>query len=513
MLAQKGSYYGNPIDAADFCAIQLETTNSFSNNNEAQIALNKVINVLGISQRFAIYQCNGIDNCVAVTIRGIRYIFYDTYFMKEISNNANSYWTNLSILAHEIGHHINGHTVDVLAYMTGEIEPISLAEKRQQEIEADEISGYVLYKLGATLYQAQQAINSISLDGDDTYSTHPNKTKRLNAIKIGYEKAKSQSSYVFDNASTNNSPLTADDYFYLAYNNEIDYQYSIENYTKCLRMQPNNSVAFNNRGINYHKQGNNKTAIEDFSSAIKINPNYDAAFYNRGVCNGELGNDKVSIVDYTNAIKINPKFTFAYYNRGFAYDKLENYKAAIEDFTRAININTEFDNAYFKRGNVYKKLKNYDAAIKDFTYAIKINPNYSDAFFSRGNTYHILKNFEVAIEDFSSAININPNYDDAYLNRGVAYHLLGDEKAAITDFNSAIRINPNNENAIFNRGFAYTMTKNYSSAIVDFSSVIRLNPNYGKAYQMRGYAKEKAGQYYETDYKKACELGIKECCN
>lgn len=35
-FAQKGSYYGNPADAADFCTIQLETTSSFATNNDAQ---------------------------------------------------------------------------------------------------------------------------------------------------------------------------------------------------------------------------------------------------------------------------------------------------------------------------------------------------------------------------------------------------------------------------------------------------------------------------------------------
>ena len=44
-----------------------------------------LIDVTGISKRFALYQCNGIDNCEALTFRGIRYIFYDANFMKSIS--------------------------------------------------------------------------------------------------------------------------------------------------------------------------------------------------------------------------------------------------------------------------------------------------------------------------------------------------------------------------------------------------------------------------------------------
>ena len=478
-IAQTGSYYGNLSDAADFCAIQLETTNSFSTNNEAQIALNKVIKVLGISQRFAMYQCNGIDNCAAVTIRGIRYIYYDTYFMKEISNNANSYWTNLSILAHEIGHHINGHTVDLIAYLTGEIKPLSLAEKRQQEIEADEISGYVMFKLGATLYQAQQAINLISLDGDDTYSTHPNKTKRLNAIKIGYDKAKSQSTYIFDNASTNNSNLTAEDYFYLAYNNELDYQYKLENYTKFLKMQPNNAVGHYNRGLVYYELKNYNAAISDYSSAIKINPNYSNA----------------------------------YFNRGLAYDWSENYKAAIADYSSVIKLKPNNDDAYYNRAFAYEMSENNKAAIADYSSAIKINPNNDDAYVNRGILYHESGNDKSAIADYSSAIKINPDDADAYYNRGNVYSGSGNYKYAIADFSSAIKVNPNYAKAYFNRGLAYGKSENYNAAIADFSNAIKINPNYAKAYHMRGFAKIKAGQSYYSDYKKACDLGIKECCD
>ena len=59
----------------------------------------------------------------------------------------------LSILAHEIGHHVNGHTL-------GEKET-TLSESRQMELEADEYSGLYMFKLGASLSQAQEAIRLI----------------------------------------------------------------------------------------------------------------------------------------------------------------------------------------------------------------------------------------------------------------------------------------------------------------------------------------------------------------
>ena len=72
----------------------------------------------------------------------------------------------MSILAHEVGHHINGHTLGA---------SMSAYENRIQELEADEFSGFVMQKIGATLEQAIDAIASLASSGDDSYSSHPNK--------------------------------------------------------------------------------------------------------------------------------------------------------------------------------------------------------------------------------------------------------------------------------------------------------------------------------------------------
>ena len=110
---------------------------------------------------------------------------YDPEFMSELKYSSD--WTNMFILAHEVGHHINGHSVDVILSSNGMGKENSLSTKRIQELEADEFAGFVLGRLGATLSQTQSVMKTISSDGDDSYSTHPSRSKRLNAIKRGFE--------------------------------------------------------------------------------------------------------------------------------------------------------------------------------------------------------------------------------------------------------------------------------------------------------------------------------------
>ena len=98
--------------------------------------------------------------------------------MNSITTGDN-YWSNMAILAHEVGHHINGHT------LSGDL---SQYESRLEELEADEFAGFVLSKLGADIEVVKNVFDEISFDGDDTYSSHPNRTRRLNAIERGMKK-------------------------------------------------------------------------------------------------------------------------------------------------------------------------------------------------------------------------------------------------------------------------------------------------------------------------------------
>jgi formylglycine-generating enzyme required for sulfatase activity len=171
--------YGEAVLPTDICNVV--KANAFANNEEAEVAIDKILKQLGLPRNFAIAQCPDIENCVAYTAdNGTRYIVYDKVFIQRIKNQTSD-WAALSILAHEIGHHLSGHPSK--GYK-------NLAESRKFELEADYFCGYQMYRLGASLSQAQQAVRLVASERDDTFSDHPKLSKRLEAIKNGYNKAK-----------------------------------------------------------------------------------------------------------------------------------------------------------------------------------------------------------------------------------------------------------------------------------------------------------------------------------
>ena len=174
--------YNNSYESINVCnAIQ---GNNFASERAADSALDDILNVIGASKRFVLQECSNINNAVALTINGVRYIMYDPEFMTSLSYGDE--WSNKFILAHEVGHHINGHTVDVLAANSS--NKVSLSTRRIQELESDEFAGFVLGRLGASLSDALSGVQSLS-DKDDSYSTHPRRSRRIAAIKKGFKES------------------------------------------------------------------------------------------------------------------------------------------------------------------------------------------------------------------------------------------------------------------------------------------------------------------------------------
>ena len=86
-------------------------------------------------------------------------------------------WSAVSIMAHEAGHHLAGHTIQP----GGSQPPI--------ELEADKFSGFVLYKMGAGRDDALKAINTLVPERVPGDSTHPGRRQRAAAVGDGWDSA------------------------------------------------------------------------------------------------------------------------------------------------------------------------------------------------------------------------------------------------------------------------------------------------------------------------------------
>lgn len=145
-----------------------------------QIQISEILKYSGLPSNFKILKTvNSIDNAFAGIIEGQRVIVFDEELLRFVDDrHTQEYWASMSILAHEIGHHLSGHTLD------GE------GSNHMTEMEADKFSGYVLFKMGAELVDATYAMEQIGSETDS--HSHPSKYKRVDYIKEGWYEANRQ---------------------------------------------------------------------------------------------------------------------------------------------------------------------------------------------------------------------------------------------------------------------------------------------------------------------------------
>jgi len=159
----------------------------------ARDIIKEIIDVVGLKPRFEVREGN-VDNAAAVIYNGQRYILYNRQFVADVNNATKTDWAAVSILAHEIGHHLNGHTLS------------RNGSNPEDELEADEFSGFVLRKMGASLADAQAAINLLSEERSS--HTHPGRSYRLASISKGWNNADNQI-VASVNVKPSNKPVAA----------------------------------------------------------------------------------------------------------------------------------------------------------------------------------------------------------------------------------------------------------------------------------------------------------------
>jgi hypothetical protein len=145
-----------------------------SSVNEATTIAEQIVKAVGLKANFIIAEAN-VPNALAVLQQGKRYVLYNPGFVNRLTRATGTRWAAVSVLAHEIGHHLynsfSGKPDKTLA----------------TELEADQFSGYVLEKMGASLEEAQAAMKILATPYA-TY-THPARSVRINSIATGWQSA------------------------------------------------------------------------------------------------------------------------------------------------------------------------------------------------------------------------------------------------------------------------------------------------------------------------------------
>lgn len=475
---------------------------NYENDNQIDKIITDITSMLGLEKNFVYVNSPGINNCIALNYEGFRYILYDKSFLNKLSQNKNiKLSVYISVLAHEIGHHLQGHT----------LKNISENDSKLSEIEADKFSGFVMAKFGYSLIEAQEAINSLP---QTISKTHPEKFKRLIAIKEGYEVTQQKQNYLISKIKT-----------------ELLNTLFVQYYMKGQEDLRNNNI---------------ENAIDNFTTSITLNKENNffpialrAIAYSKAKLYPQAINDYKKLEN----IKINDSLArgdFLYFNRGVTFEKMEDFSNASKDFYKAYELNEKDKIALMKFAVNQTLNRNYQSAILAYEFQLTdddINNSElekftkGDVFYYKALSYYETNDLEFATKYFEEAKKLFPK---EYPRLALPYFYLGkifekknNYEKALEQYLAFIEINKSEQNYfMYDINYAkanevylslanlYQQKENYNLSTKYINILIEREPKIPNSYLTRGL-----NNYYnknlenaKKDFLKSCELGLNQGC-
>lgn len=380
--------------------------NSYMSNQKAEQVVDNILSNVGLFRNFIIKECPNISNAVAATVKSSlgsfeRYIIYDKAFLERVSGTTGTDWSAISIMAHEIGHHLNGHTL---------IEGIG---NHQAELQADEFSGFVLSKMGATLNESLKAMQTYG--NEVSTKSHPSKYLRLESITKGWKKG--------NKTNSGNLKINAADGIELYEYDEKQMNYFVSKASK------------ENENKNYEKSATYFIKAFQYSAGLeKIYLYYVSSLY-------------ISANNYDKALKYyllilkngvhsleRKKQQEVYKNIALIYDSQNKTNDALNFLKVAQKENPNDVSLILTEANMQLKLGNQSEFKKLIEKALKKDPNNPELNYNLGVLSAESKDYLSARKYYEKTISLEPKFVNAYTNLAVV--ILNGEERIINEMNS-----------------------------------------------------------------------------
>lgn len=153
-----------------------------------------------------------------------------------------------------------------------------------------------------------------------------------------------------------------------------DLEYAERDYQQAYSASPKSVAAINNLAVIKRDKGKYQEAIELFSQAIRLEPERSELYYNRGNAYSDIRQYKEALQDYK--ISTEKGSNPSYFNNYANALKEVNPKEAVKAYTAAIHLNPKSARPVRNRGTVYRDLFRYDLALKDYQLAYKLDSDY-----------------------------------------------------------------------------------------------------------------------------------------
>jgi tetratricopeptide (TPR) repeat protein len=242
---------------------------------------------------------------------------------------------------------------------------------------------------------------------------------------------------------------------------------AISYFNKAIEINPENSEAYEFRGMAKYMLLEVDDAMQDVTTAISLDNNNHKALSSRANLFAIKQEFDKAIADLENASAVVPENLYYLINLAQLYLVKKNFERALSLTNIVLNqMPTDYDALFFK-AIAHCDLKQYQQAIE--CYLLMQNHYSPNADISNGLGFCQIYTGELteAKKNFNAAIKYAEGFAYPWNNLGYVYYLEKDYQEALKLINNSIRLDASNSWAFKNRALVYLATNDKERAYVD----------------------------------------------
>jgi len=278
---------------------------------------------------------------------------------------------------------------------------------------------------------------------------------------------------------------------------EEDYENAIKSFTDALKINANDIVVIDKRGMAKMYSGDYYGAISDFTRALDLADSSEIAdIHNHlGMTKYYLGDYNGAKKDYEIALSLDSLDAGFNQNMGLLMFRFKDYEAVQKYYSRAIDRDSTLAKPYYYRAVAKAELQKYEEAIKDYSKAEEQGLDAPELFNYRGVSEYNLGDFEAASISVQKALKRDSTNDQYIYNQAEIYEQLDDYQSAIKQYDILISHDSTYHAVYSDRALAYWELSLMKAARRDIDKAIEISPETALYYDYRAYMKEEAGDY------------------
>ncbi|MFZ1528069.1 MAG: hypothetical protein WAT19_04915 [Ferruginibacter sp.] len=325
----------------------------------------KIASVVGLQNKFKLYSFPNSNNCSAVCLENEvgsdRYIIFDRLFLQRFEKTTNR-WFITGVVAHELGHHFNGHTLS------------GYGSRPDNELEADAFAGYIMQKLGANKQEAKSIFSF--LKPNQGPPSHPFRAQRYEAVERGWNEAANKRGLANLSFNEADDGQMAERVFFEA-QVQTNNAKKLELLQKAQRLYPKHASINSELGLAYLNA--NQPAMADVYTQISVKqaPYTGWIWLNRA----KYFNVTKALQEQYNcldsALKYKPVLPEAYLMRAAILEEVKEYNLALQNISIGLAMGPEPQLAarlYLQKASALKALGKKAEAKESYLTAKRIDP-------------------------------------------------------------------------------------------------------------------------------------------